>query len=148
MKKIILGVALAAMMGGTARADAVTDDVHCLLIFMQMSNVQAQAAQTGGLIGSFYYMGKLDGRAAGLDLESLIMAEIPKMTEAGFQADAKRCGEEMTRRGNAASDMGKDLQIRGAQMLAPEQKPDQAPNQVPTQTPAAKPEAAPAQKPQ
>ena len=144
MKRLILGALLAATMGGTARADDITDDVHCLLIFMQMSNVQAQAAQTGGLIGSFYYMGKLDGRAKGLDLENLILAEIPKMTEAGFQADAKRCGEEMTKRGNAASDMGKDLQIRGARMLPPEQKPDQPPGQAP----AAKPEAEPAQKPQ
>ncbi len=143
MKKMILGAAMAAMMGGTAQADAVTDDVHCLLIFMQMSNVQAQAAQTGGLIGSFYYMGKLDGRAKGLDLENLIMAEIPKMTAASFQADARRCGDEMTQRGNAASDMGRDLQQRGAQLLTPEQKPDQKPDMKPE----AKPEAGPAEKP-
>jgi hypothetical protein len=132
MKKMILGVAVAAamlttaMMGSTARADETGDDVKCLVIFMQMSNVQAPQAQTGGLIGSFYYMGKLDGRIQGLDLEKLILDEISKMSENSFQADATRCGNDMTKRGQAAADLGKALQQHAAQMQKPgaDDKPD------------------------
>ena len=128
MKKLILGLgAAAAMMScGAARADETSDDVRCLVIFMQMSNAQAQAAQTGGLIGSFYYMGKLDGRAQGTDLEKLILDETTQMTEASFKADAKRCGDDMTRRGQAAADLGKALKQHAQQMQKPgeENKPD------------------------
>jgi len=128
MKKMILGGALAAMTLGIApaHADATTEDVHCLIIFMQMSNAQTQAAQTGGLICSFYYMGKLDGRAQGTDLEKLILDETTQMTEASFKADAKRCGDDMTRRGQAAADLGKALKQHAQQMQKPgeENKPD------------------------
>jgi len=123
MKKWILGAAAAVtMMGptlmgsGAARADETGDDVRCLIIFMQMSNAQAQAAQTGGLIGSFYYMGKLDARSRDLNLEKMILTEVANMSENSFKQDAARCGNDMTKRGQAAADLGKALQQHAAQM--------------------------------
>src|SRR5690349_24106222 len=118
MKKLILslGAAAAMMSCGTARADETSEDVRCLVIFMQMSNAQAQAAQTGGLIGSFYYMDKLDGRSQGLDLEKWILTEVANMSENSFKQDAARCGNDMTKRGQAAADLGKALQQHAAQM--------------------------------
>ncbi len=155
MKKWILGLGAAAMMtpilmgGGTAQADETSNDVRCLVIFMQMSNAQAQAAQTGGLIGSFYYMGKLDGRSQGLDLEKLILTEVANMSENSFKADAARCGNDMTRRGQAAADLGKALQQHAAQMEklgeppkpnAAAKTPENAPEK-PAEKPADKPAA-------
>jgi len=145
MKRMILGVGLAlAMTAGAARADETTDDVHCLVVFMQMSNAKEQAARTGGLIGSFYYLGKLDQRSRGLDLENLIVAEIAKSTEASFKADATRCGRDMTQRGQDAAALGKALQQHAQQMEKSGAKPAEppAPSSPPAQSPA------PAEKPQ
>lgn len=149
MKKMILGAAMAAAMmaSGTARADETSEDVRCLIIFMQMSNAQAQAAQTGGLIGSFYYMGKLDGRSQGLDLEKLILTEVAAMSENSFKQDAARCGNDMTKRGQAAADLGKALQQHAAQMEKLGEPPKPAPAR-PAEKPAEKPADKPADKPQ
>jgi hypothetical protein len=143
MKRLILGAALAlAMTAGAARADETTDDVHCLVVFMQMSNAKEQAARTGGLIGSFYYLGKLDQRSRGLDLESLIVTEVAKSTEASFKADAARCGADMTKRGQDAADLGKALQQHAQQMEKPGAKPAPPPasSSAPAQNPAEKPQ--------
>lgn len=148
MKTWILGAAAAAMMMsptmlGAARADENSDDVRCLIIFMQMSNAQAPAAQTGGLIGSFYYMGKLDARSRDLDLEKLILTEVSNMSENSFKQDAARCGSDMTKRGQAAADLGKALQQHAAQM----EKLGEPPKPGPAK-PAEKPADKPADKPQ
>jgi len=155
MKTWIQGMGLAAaMMGasvmgasimgaGAARADENSDDVRCLIIFMQMSNAQAPAAQTGGLIGSFYYMGKLDARSRDLDLEKMILAEVSNMSENSFKQDAARCGNDMTKRGQAAADLGKALQQHAAQM----EKLGEPPKQTPPAKPAEKPADKPADKP-
>lgn len=154
MKKMILGVAFAAMAMGAApaHADANSEDVRCLVIFMQMSNASAQAAQTGGLIGAFYYMGKLDGRSQGMDLEKMILDEVAHMSEASFQADAKRCGDDMTKRGQAAADLGKALQQHAQQMQklgdGPANKPSDKPGDKSADKPAAAPAGKPADKPQ
>ncbi len=147
MKTWILSAALAAAMGaammGPAHADETSEDVRCLIIFMQMSNAQAQAAQTGGLIGSFYYMGKLDARSRDLDLEKLILTEVANMSENSFKQDAARCGNDMTKRGQAAADLGKALQQHAAQM----EKLGEPPKPNPAKPDAAKPAEKPAEKP-
>ena len=151
MKKLILGLGMAAAMMscGTARADEISEDVRCLVIFMQMSNAQVPAAQTGGLIGSFYYMGKLDARSRDLDLEKLILTEVANMSENSFKADATRCGNDMTKRGQAAADLGKALQQHAAQMekLGEPAKPAK-PAEKPADKPVDKPADKPADKPQ
>jgi len=152
MKTWILGAAAAATMMspamlGAARADENSDDVRCLIIFMQMSNAQAPAAQTGGLIGSFYYMGKLDARSRDLDLEKLILTEVSNMSENSFKQDAARCGSDMTKRGQAAADLGKALQQHAAQMEKLGEPPKPGPAK-PGEKPAEKPADKPADKPQ
>lgn len=151
MKKLILGLGMASSMMscGTAQADEISEDVRCLVIFMQMSNAQVPAAQTGGLIGSFYYMGKLDARSRDLDLEKLILTEVANMSENSFKADATRCGNDMTKRGQAAADLGKALQQHAAQMekLGEPAKPAK-PAEKPADKPADKPAEKPAEKPQ
>jgi hypothetical protein len=147
MKRWILGAAVAAAMtfSGAARADETSEDVRCLIIYMQMSNASAQAAQTGGLIASFYYMGKLDARSRSLDLEKMILAEIANMSENSFKQDAARCSNDMNMRGKQAADLGKALQQHAAQM----EKLGEPPKQTsPAKPDAAKPDAAkPAEKP-
>lgn len=142
MKRLILGVlaALTLAVTGGARADETSDDVRCLVVFMRMSNAQEQASRTGGLIGTFYYLGKLDQRSRGLDLENLIEAEMAKATEASFKADAARCGRDMTRRGQDAADLGKALHQRALEREAPGAKPAAPPAEDPAGKPAGAPQ--------
>lgn len=135
MKRLLLGVLVALAMTGGARADETSDDVRCLIVFMRMSNAQEQPARTGGLIGSFYYLGKLDQRSRGLDLEKLIEGETAKMTEASFKADAARCGRDMTRRGQDAADLGKALRQHAQEVETPGAPPAQAPAETPAGAP-------------
>jgi hypothetical protein len=114
-------------------ADANLDDVHCLMVYMQMGAVPDPRMQTGGLIGTLYFMGKLDGRAPDLDVESLILAELPKMKDESFRIEAQRCAKELQARGDKETAMGQDLTARSAkidQQAKPEQqkKPEQQEN--------------------
>lgn len=141
MKRAILGaLAALAVTGGAARADETSDDVRCLVVFMRLSNAPAEASRTGGLIGTFYYLGKLDQRSRSLDLETLIETEMAKMTEASFKADAERCGSDMTRRGQDAANLGKALHQRAQERETPGASPAAAPAQDPAEKPAAKPQ--------
>jgi hypothetical protein len=153
MKNWILGAAAAMiapmMIGmGAAHADENSEDVRCLIIFMQMSNAQVPAAQTGGLIGSFYYMGKLDARSRDLDLEKMILTEVANMSENSFKQDAARCGSDMTKRGQAAADLGKALQQHAAQMEKLGEPPKPGAAKPDAAKPAEKPADKPADKPQ
>ena len=123
----LLGTSVSAM------ADANLDDVRCLMVYMQMGATDDPRMQTGGLIGTLYFMGKLDGRAPDLDVESLILAELPKMKEESFRIEAQRCAKELQARGDKETAMGQDLTARSAKI--DKQKPDQPDKPDPQKNP-------------
>jgi hypothetical protein len=126
MKRLLLAAGLltagmgALAMAGPAFADPNTDDVHCFIVAIKLADSTVPALQTSGLIAQLYFMGKLDGRAPGLDMETLVMAELPKMLGDLYQSEAMRCGKEMAERGKAEVEMGKDMQKRAAEILKQE----------------------------
>ena len=101
----------------SAVADATTDDLHCYIVSTELIASKDSLRQTAGLMGAFYFSGKLDGRTPELDLENRVMAELPKLTGDTLRAEQMRCGAELKTRGQAAAAMGKDMQQRGAKML-------------------------------
>lgn len=115
MGLVIIGSLL--MTSASALADDATNDLHCLMVYMQVSGSSDAKLQTAGTIGTIYFLGKLDGRIPGLDLEGRIITEAPKLPLAAFQAEAARCGTELKTRGQAETAMGKDLQQRGVKMF-------------------------------
>ena len=118
MKTLLLAAGLGTLaMTGPAFADPNTDDVHCFIVAIRMADSQEPAIQTSGLMGQLYWMGKLDGRTPGLDMETAVMAELPKMLGDLFQSESARCGKELRERGKAEVEMGKDMQKRAAEIL-------------------------------
>jgi len=122
--KILLSMAavLALATPAAAQDQATRDDVRCLVLtFMMAGSANAQTQQQG-FMGALYYLGKLDGRSPGLDLETRLRAEMPKMTPDQIKAEAPRCGQELIVRGQQVTAMGarlKDLQTPGAAPAAP-----------------------------
>jgi hypothetical protein len=115
--RVALGAACALMATTAgAMADATTDDARCLVVYMRIGASDVPQTQLAGMLGTLYYMGKLDGRTPGLDIENTVLAELPKMTADVFRTEAGRCGKEMQARGAAESAMGQDLERRAQKM--------------------------------
>jgi hypothetical protein len=104
--------------GSAASLDAATEsDLRCAIVFMEMSSSQDVKMNTAGIIGAMYWVGRLDGRAPNLDLESRIKSEIPNMNPDVMQAERQRCGAEMQVRGKVLTEVGRDLVQQGEKAL-------------------------------
>jgi hypothetical protein len=64
-----------------------------------------------------YYIGRIDGREPGLDIEVLLAKESVKMTPADFSREATRCGGHLTEKGKEITKMGEDMTELGRKML-------------------------------
>lgn len=82
--------------------------------FMGTSKNASQKA--AGLMLDLYYLGRLDGRDPHFDLENAIVAQLAKMTQADYAADARRCGRSLQAKGRQITMIGKDLIRRGHAM--------------------------------
>ena len=120
MKTLLVAALGTLVMTGPALADETIDDVHCFIVAIRMADSKEPAIQTSGLMGQLYWMGKLDGRTPGLDMETAVMAELPKMLGDLFQSESQRCGKELRERGKAEVEMGQDMQKRAAEILKQE----------------------------
>jgi hypothetical protein len=120
MKTLFMAALGALTMASPALADPNIDDVHCFLVAIKMADSNQPALQTRGLMGQFYWMGKLDGRTPGIDTETAVMAELPKMLGELFEREYARCDKELRTRGNAELEMGQDLHKRAAEKLKQE----------------------------
>jgi len=58
---------------------------------------------------TLYYLGRLDGRAAKVDIERLIVAEATRMSSADYASEAQRCEGGLTEKGQQITQIGKDL---------------------------------------
>ncbi len=63
-----------------------------------------------GLLLNLYYTGRLDGRSPKLDIEALLSAQIAKMTEADYTAEAMRCEQNLQAKGAQITHFGEDMQ--------------------------------------
>jgi len=118
-KKWIAILASAASLWASAgRADDqdTGSDVRCLLVSMNMTQLQNPSLQAAGMMSVMYWMGRLDGRTPDLDLEDRLIAELKAMNPEEFQATAQRCGAALQMRGKAMSDMGADMRKKGVEM--------------------------------
>lgn len=105
------------MADDAALDDATVRDVHCFIVYMQMgANVQEPNLRMAMVMGSTYFMGKIDGRMPKLDLENAVLAESPKLAGDTYRTEVERCGQELQARGEAERAMGNDLQQKATQM--------------------------------
>ena len=106
---------LSAMSQAPARAadDDVAADARCLIISMQVLLAGAdETVRHAAMLANVYYLGKLDGRAPGTDLENRLRAEIARMTPEQAGEEALRCGDTVNERTLAVSDLGSRLIAR------------------------------------
>lgn len=143
LKRVLPALLAGLLLGtGTASADtkstaaaAIAGDVHCVVIGLFLFRSTDATAQTAGLIMTYYFLGRLDGRTPKPDLERLISAESKKMNPADMQADQNRCGLELDAKSRALQQIGQHAALRD-QPAAPAPAP--APPPPPPATPDAK----------
>jgi len=103
------GEAVATNAGDAAQSA----DVRCLIVMLRLQASSNETAKSSSLLGSMYYLGKLDGRAPSLDLEAALIEQFGKMQAADTKNEAVRCGNEMSTRGQAFEKIGEDLSKKG-----------------------------------
>ena len=104
--------AAAAIQPGTPLAD----DLHCLTAIANTLGVAKTEEDKSSLTAvMFYFLGKVDASAPGLNLEKAIVAvaTIPDYASKQLPVDLKRCGGEIGSRGQQLSAIGAALTKRG-----------------------------------
>jgi hypothetical protein len=118
----VVGAATLISAGTPAAAQTAADkaDTRCVLALVLAGRDPKATAEARQ--GTFYYLGKMDGRGATPKLEGLMAIEARTLnTPALVQAELTRCGGELTRRGSALAAMFQRLQAaaKAAQPAAP-----------------------------
>ena len=87
-------------------------DTLCLAVYLAMAASDDQTTKSGGLLGSVYYAGRLEGRNPNVDPIDLVIALLKTPgAEAMVTGAADRCGKELQA-------MGQRWVTRGAEMQA------------------------------
>ncbi len=94
-------------------------DVRCLVVGMRFAALSDPTYKSAGMMLSLYYFGRLDARVPKLDLGDLTAKEVSAMTPADYSSEAKRCGGNLTDKGQELTRIGTDLAARSQKMLPP-----------------------------
>lgn len=73
-----------------AASTGVTSDIRCLLTMALLS--QDKTRQQPALIGTYFFAGRINARAPGIDLPAAVKAEEAKFTKNDLQPELTRCG--------------------------------------------------------
>jgi hypothetical protein len=113
----VVALGLSAPTLARAEDQATTDDVRCLVVSLAMAGNSGANVQAAGMMATLYYLGRLDGRAPGLDLENRVIDEVTAMKPADVKDTAKRCGETMKGRGEDLTTLGQHIAARAAKIV-------------------------------
>lgn len=107
----LIALALAAAIAAKPLVDANEADVRCVAALALVIGQQGEKPEPGLAAGLLYFMGRLDGRAPGTDIEGMIRSLLaaPDATEQ-LKPDMIRCGALLEERGAFLEKMGKSLQ--------------------------------------
>jgi hypothetical protein len=108
-----LALVLPLLLGAAPPPDPETvKDVRCLVALIVLGNSQDPKIRESALIGAQYFLGRIDGRSPGLDLEAA-MANEASMIRAQQKSFLESCGAILTRRGGEVEEIGNRLKGRG-----------------------------------
>ena len=120
-KRKWFGAVTGALVLSSAQAQApdaeTTADIRCVVVGMRLAGMTDSTARSSGDMTALYYLGRLEGRAPKLDIESLMVEQISKMTSSDYSSEAQRCGKGLTAKGKQITQIGKDMIERGQKML-------------------------------
>lgn len=96
---------------------AVEADIACVASLSAASTALPKEEQMSIAPLVTYYVGRIDGRSPGLDLEKALIRQLEGKSEAELnsfvQSNAQRCGNEMIALGSRLQALGKSLTERG-----------------------------------
>ena len=81
-------------------------DARCLIVSSALTDSDDAEVRTAGLIAAQYYLGRIDGRSPGVDLEALLIREAERLPPADQQALLTSCGAVLEQRGKALEAIG------------------------------------------
>jgi hypothetical protein len=109
-----LASALSFSASARAQDDAQSADVRCLIVTIKvMAAANTDEIKSSTLAGAMYFMGKLDGRQPGFDLESAVVTQLGTMKPEDIGREGQRCGAELQTRGASLQQIGNDLTSKG-----------------------------------
>jgi hypothetical protein len=108
---VCLLLCLLAMSANCAHANdgEMARDVRCVAVGIHIINLGDTEHRAVGTMLTMYYVGKLAGRTPDLDLERAIIKQLGKMKAGEYAGEARRCGAEMSAKGQQLVRIGKDL---------------------------------------
>ena len=115
MQKIITAAALASALflaSAAAAQDVETsNDLRCVAVFSVAASEEADpdATMAAGA-GVFYFLGRIEGRAPGSDIESGLRLEVGKLNVPKFVSELKRCAAVLKSKAEELQAIGNSLQ--------------------------------------
>jgi hypothetical protein len=89
---------------GNATVRQEPQDARCLIASSFLMDSDDADVKTAGLLAAQYYLGRLDGRSPGLDLEALLTREAERFTDNDRSALLASCGNVDRAAGQAFGD--------------------------------------------
>jgi hypothetical protein len=93
----------------TDKSPETIDDIRCLAAGLRFAALPDSHQKSTGMLMVLYYLGRLDGRNPDLDVEGVLSKEIPKMSAAEYAAEATRCSNNLSAKGQQISHLSDDM---------------------------------------
>ena len=114
---MIRWIAGAAMLATAAVAPAApaddAEDMRCLIVAAQMGDSGDKDVEEAGAIMLFYFLGRIDGRNAGANIEAMLRREAERMTDAEMERLAASCAAQFELRAKQIEAIGSALEKSG-----------------------------------
>ena len=98
----------AAALGASVDEDN-AKDMRCLILTSEMAESEDKDLETAGLIASQYYLGRIDGRSPGADLEKLLVQEAGRIADEERPQLTMACAKHMEERGKHLEAVGNKI---------------------------------------
>jgi hypothetical protein len=103
---VVTGVPLQAL---AQDADDLAD-IRCVAVGMHFAEAPDSHQKSTGTLLVLYYMGRLDGRGASLDIAKLLGDQIDRMTASDYNNEAARCTQNLSQKGAQIKQLGEQMQ--------------------------------------
>lgn len=105
----MLSLFLAAALSAPAVDPATEADLRCVAVFAISAGKAPDDKKAGLAAGVMFFLGRIDARSPGIDLEANLRRIAASETTASFQADAARCGPIIEAHGKALTEIGQRM---------------------------------------
>ena len=106
-------IGMALLLSASAAVAAPADDaedMRCLIVAAELADNQDSEIAEAGTLMTTYFLGRLDGRSPGANLEELLLREAAAMTDDDRQRLLIACSAQLELRGKQMEALGARLQ--------------------------------------